>query len=140
MQKKAAWLVSKIDFFKRTPVRHTGLPRRTHRNYIALREQARELIKKKVAYFSSIYGYVYGKVSVKNQKGRWASCSEKGNLNFNYRILFLQERMQNYIVVHELCHLKELNHSRRFWNLVAAAVPDYSTIRTELRHNTAKGS
>ncbi|PIP23438.1 MAG: hypothetical protein COX90_01110 [Candidatus Nealsonbacteria bacterium CG_4_10_14_0_2_um_filter_38_17] len=71
---------------------------------------------------------------MKNQKTRWGSCFKKGNPNFNYKIALLSQRLADYIVVHELCHLGELNHSQKSWNLVAKAVPDYPEIRDELKN------
>lgn len=76
------------------------------------------------------------KISIRRQKSRWGSCSRKGNLNFNYRIVFLPERLAEYIVVHELCHLKEFNHSSKFWALVSSVVPDYRQVRKTLREGS----
>ena len=84
-------------------------------------------------FYNEIYQFSYNKIYIKNQKTRWGSCSGKKNLSFNYRILFLPKKLQDYIIVHELCHLKELNHSKRFWSLVARVFPDYQNIRNELR-------
>jgi predicted metal-dependent hydrolase len=84
---------------------------------------------------NAIYGYRFNRVSIRNQKTCWGSCSRKGNLNFNYRILFLPERTQNYIIAHELSHLAEFNHSKKFWALVARTSPEYAAIRKELRRS-----
>jgi len=105
----------------------------SRRHYLKHKEEARELILKRVEYFSSMYGFKYNRVSIKNQKTRWGSCSRKGNLNFNYKISFLHPAMRDYIIVHELCHLKELNHSRKFWALVEDIIPDYFETRRELK-------
>ena len=82
---------------------------------------------------NAMYGFCYYRVAIKNQKSRWGSCSKKGNLNFNYQILALPSRVADYLMVHELCHLKELNHSKKFWSLVAKGVPDYRELKTELK-------
>ena len=103
------------------------------RYYIAHYEGARAVIREKIKRYNEIYQYRLGRVSVRNQKTRWGSCSKSGNLNFNYKILFLEEPLADYIVVHELCHLQELNHSQKFWNLVAQVFPNYRQIRNELR-------
>ncbi len=89
-------------------------------------------IKERLEFFNNFYGYQYNRISIRNQKSRWGSCSSKKNLNFNYKILFLPPEICDYIVVHELCHLKELNHSRFFWDLVFKTIPDYKEIRKKL--------
>ncbi len=71
-----------------------------------------------------------------NQRTKWGSCSKKGNLNFNYKIALMPEKIADYIVVHELCHLKEFNHSRKFWNLVVKIIPDYLEIKKELKNKS----
>lgn len=107
--------------------------RRTARAYRKSKEAARVVIAEKVKKYNAIYQYRLGRVSIRNQKTKWGSCSKNGNLNFNYKILFLEERLADYIVVHELCHLQELNHSQKFWNLVARVFPNHKHIRKELR-------
>ncbi|MDE1924740.1 MAG: M48 family metallopeptidase [Patescibacteria group bacterium] len=73
------------------------------------------------------------KIFIKNLKTRWGSASKNGNLNFHYKILFLPPHLASYLVVHEVCHLKEFNHSKEFWALVASELPDYKKLRKELR-------
>jgi predicted metal-dependent hydrolase len=77
-------------------------------------------------------------VAIKNMKSRWGSCSSKGNLNFHYRVAFLPEELLDYVIVHELCHLKLFNHSKAFWNLVAEKSPNYSQLRKQLQHHAVK--
>lgn len=81
------------------------------------------------------YGFTYGRVAVRDQKSRWGSCSRAGNLNFNWRLLLAPLPVLDYIVIHELCHLKEPNHSPRFWALVALGCPDYRERRRWLRQH-----
>ena len=81
----------------------------------------------------------YKRVAIRDQKSRWGSCSSRGNLNFNYRLILLTDQMCDYVIVHELCHLLEMNHSDRFWSLVALAVPDYQSVKAQMRKiNIAK--
>ena len=103
-------------------------------NYLKHKEEDSKFISERVNYYNNIYGFDFNRISVRNQRTRWGSCSSKKNLNFNYRLLFLSKRISDYIIVHELCHLKELNHSRKFWNLVAEVIPDYLDIRRDLRN------
>lgn len=97
------------------------------------KEKAVALVKNRVEYFSKLYGFEYNRISVRNQKTRWGSCSKKRNINFNYKMVFLPERLADYIVVHELCHTKELNHSKNFWSLVKEILPDYNELRGEIK-------
>ena len=106
---------------------------RSQATYETHKEAARVLVHERLAALNETYGFAYGRVSIKNQKTMWGSCSRRGNLNFNYRLLFLPPRLADYVIVHELCHLQELNHSRRFWELVSRAIPDYQSCRRELR-------
>lgn len=87
----------------------------------------------RLAHFNEAYGFALGRVAIKNHKSRWGSCSKKGNLNFNYKIALLPPELADYVIVHELCHLGEFNHSPRFWALVARTVPDHRALRARLR-------
>jgi predicted metal-dependent hydrolase len=109
------------------------LPRRNRRAYLKYKEEARRLVKERLGVFCGIYNLKYGRVAIRNTKSRWGSCSTKGNLNFNYRIIFLPPHLADYLIVHELCHLKEFNHSVRFWNLVSLALPDFKKLRKDLK-------
>lgn len=131
LQAKATWIVGAIKRFRTIP--KPTIPKASRRDYLTHKEAARQLVHARLAYFNQFYGFQYGRVSVKNQKSCWGSCSKRGNLNFNYRIVMLRPELADYIIVHELCHLGELNHSRQFWNLVVKTVPSYKILRKELR-------
>ena len=105
----------------------------TSKNYLKYKETAREIATSRLEYFNNFYGFKYNRIAIRDQKTRWGSCSKKGNLNFNYKIALISEKARDYIIVHELCHLGEFNHSRNFWNLVAKTVPNYLEIRRSLR-------
>jgi hypothetical protein len=109
--------------------------RRYHRKTVSSvdRESARALVHARLAHFNQFYQLQYNKVFIKNQRTRWGSCSSNRNLNFNYRIITLAPELQDYLVVHELCHLQEFNHSQAFWDLVALQISNYETLRTQLR-------
>jgi predicted metal-dependent hydrolase len=104
------------------------------RRFSACKEAARLLVHERIAALNAHYGLPLKKIFIKNSRSRWGSCSELGNLNFNYRILFLPPALQDYVVAHELCHLKEMNHSPAFWALVEETVPAHKAARRELRN------
>ncbi|MFH1509206.1 MAG: SprT family zinc-dependent metalloprotease [bacterium] len=128
---KRSWLIKRINKFKNDntkPVRVFS-----HDDYLQHKEKARQLIKERLEVLNKNYNFKFNRISIRNQKTRWGSCSKKGNLNFNYKILFLSEELQDYIIVHELCHLKELNHSKKFWAEVGKTLPNYLELRKYLR-------
>jgi predicted metal-dependent hydrolase len=108
-------------------------PRAKRAHYERHRDAALLLILGRVEYFKTQYGFAYNNVTIRNTTSRWGSCSEHKNLNFSYKLLFLPEHLRDYVVVHELCHLTHLNHSPAFWALVAQVLPNYNTLRKELR-------
>lgn len=128
---KAQWVIEKIEYFKKfsTVVR---VRKSTRKDYVLYKETARTLANSRLQHFNMSYGFHYNRVSIKNQKTMWGSCSSNKNLNFNYKIALVPERLSDYIIVHELCHLVELNHSPRFWALVSRAIPNYRELRAEL--------
>ncbi len=118
---------------KRRFVRRRPQSARSRAHYIAHRELARERIMMRLHFWNSLYTLEFGTVSIRNQSSRWGSCSAKKNLNFNYRIAFLPEELLDYVIVHELCHLIEFNHSSKFWEHVARTLPDYHERRKVLQ-------
>lgn len=113
-------------------------PRKINTNYLKYKTQASILAKERLEYFNTFYNFKYNKITIRNQRTRWGSCSKKGNLNFNYKIALISKEESDYIIVHELCHLKEFNHGKKFWDLVALTIPDYKKVRTGLRQNKLK--
>ena len=102
------------------------------------RNAAREVFTNRVAYYHRFTGGHYTSITIRDQKTRWGSCSSKGNLNFNWRLIFAPEEVVDYIVVHELAHRKEMNHSRAFYNVVASVLPDYKVQEKWLKENGEK--
>lgn len=96
-------------------------------------EYARKIIPARTAYFAKIMGVSYGKITIREQKTRWGSCSQSGNLNFNWKLVLMPPETLDYVVVHELAHRKEMNHSLRFWKIVEQEMPDYRMRREELK-------
>ncbi len=131
IQKKANWLEQKLNYWQNSKLQIISQKNRV--DYLRDKEKARDLIENRLEFFNRYYNFQYNQVRIKNQKNNWGSCSKKNNLNFNFRLLYLPAKTRDYIIVHELCHLKELNHSSRFWQLVSLAIPDYQKIRRELK-------
>lgn len=102
-------------------------------NFLACRARAKKLVLERLAHFAPQYKVTFARVTIKDMRSRWGSCSRQGNLNFNYRLLFLPPELVDYVIVHEVCHLREMNHSRAFWRLVAETIPDYAVRKHALR-------
>jgi hypothetical protein len=130
---KINWILSKIKKFRDSPplIRTDN----TLKHFRLHKASALRLIRSKLEHFSDFYQVKYNKITIRRQRTRWGSCSARKNLSFNYRIALLPEAVADYIIVHELCHLREFNHSRSFWRLVAQTIPDYRKIRRELKNN-----
>jgi hypothetical protein len=131
VRQKQEWILKSLDYFKNFEGKI--FIKSGRREYLKNKQQALNLAKAKITQWNFHYNFPFGKINIKNQKTRWGSCSKKGNLNFNYKIVHLPEYLVDYLVVHELCHLKELNHSRKFWELVGRAAPEHKKLRRELR-------
>ncbi|MBI2645299.1 M48 family metallopeptidase [Candidatus Uhrbacteria bacterium] len=131
LQEKMHWILKKKEFFKK---RHgIQILKSDPKSYRENKKQALAIVQEKIKKFNAVYQLTFARISIRNQKSRWGSCSRRKNLNFNVRIALIPEYLAEYIVVHELCHLKELNHSRAFWELVSHTIPDYLSHRKELK-------
>ncbi|MFA6252919.1 MAG: M48 family metallopeptidase [Patescibacteria group bacterium] len=134
---KWIWILQKIEQKKNSPsllaIGHTKAEIDQYKKI------TKNLVLRRIEYFSKYYrpqgDHPVGgkKISVRNQKSRWGSCSSKGNLNFNYRLCLLPSELADYIIVHELCHLQEMNHSQHFWLLVAQTQPNYRLLKKQLK-------
>ena len=100
-----------------------------------LAKKACKIIPQRVAYYAEKMGVTYGRITIRNQKTRWGSCSSKGNLNFNCMLMLAPREVLDYVVIHELCHRKEMNHSKRFWKEVEKVMPDYEVHKKWLKDN-----
>jgi predicted metal-dependent hydrolase len=102
------------------------------------REQAREIITARVRHWAGALGVTYNRIAIKDHRTLWGSCSRRKNLNFNWRLAAAPAGTLDYIVIHELCHLLEMNHSKRFWEHVSRACPEFKARRRWLRENCAE--
>jgi len=123
VESKAAWIAEQLA--KRE--QEKKLPRLTDADIQLLADQALEDIPARVKRFAPLVGVTYGNITIRNQRSRWGSCSSQGNLNFNCLLMLTPPAVRDYVVVHELCHRKEMNHSAAFWAQVARVMPDYKT-------------
>ncbi len=114
---------------KRKPKRASSVTK----HFLAYKETSRAVIHQQLQYWNQFYGFKYNRVAIRNQRRCWGSCTSLKNLNFSYKLLFLPRHLLDYIIIHELCHLQELNHGQNFWSLVEQQCPDYKTHIKELR-------
>lgn len=132
LHEQRPWIERAAEAMRRLPA---APPRAEARQAYALgKEAARRYAYAAIARLAPAYGVVPAGVSIRDQKSRWGSCSRDGRLAFNWRIARLPPRLADYVVVHELCHLLEFNHSPRFWALVARTMPDHRALRKALHH------
>lgn len=127
---------SKIDWIQDNlkKIKDNAKPGGSRIEFNKYQKRAKQLVVNKVKELNKFYNFDYNKITIRFVSTRWGSCSSKKNLNFNYRIIFLPDNLTNYLVVHELCHLQEMNHSVRFWKLVEKTIPDYKKCRKELKN------
>lgn len=137
VEEKREWIALKVRKMQtvapRPPQKEkTPYERRLEAPY---RQAAKEYITKRADYFADQLGVSYCTITIRDQKTRWGSCSSKGNLSFNWRLILAPPKVLDYVVVHELCHRREMNHSPRFWALVQSMMPDYKQHRKWLKEN-----
>jgi len=115
---------------RRRRVRTKRLPTKS---YLEHKELARREVTSRVEHYAKLHGFAYGRIAIRDTRRSWGSCSSLGNLNFSYKLIFLPPHLRDYVVIHELCHLRELNHSDRFWSEVAVIMPQYKECYRELK-------
>lgn len=134
IESHAKWITDKLELArerkKNGTTIHISPEDLTEENIAQMKKKFRE----KVEYYAKLMGVTYGRITIRNQKTRWGSCSSDGNLNFNFKLFFLPEHLMDYVVVHELSHRIHMNHSKDFWKVVATYCPDYKKCTQELKH------
>ena len=136
LEEKQAWLQNHLELARQR--QKDAAPPLTEAELRALTEQAKLVLPERAAYFAPLVGVTYGRITIRHQVSRWGSCSTKGNLNFNCLLMLCPPEAADYIVVHELCHRLEMNHSAEFWAHVARVMPEYGVHRRWLREHGAQ--
>lgn len=135
VRQKADWIArAKEKVYVRNQTR-AQLPPLTYEDIKRLADQALAVIPPRVSYFASLMKVKYGRITVRNQKSRWGSCSSEGNLNFNCLLMLTPSYVVDYVIVHELCHRKHMNHSAAFWAEVKRVLPQYEVAYDWLKAN-----
>jgi len=133
LTKKADWITKTVA--RQSKRKPSALPPASSVEFKKYKTQAYTFVTERIEQLNKHYGFRFGEIKIRNQKNLWGSCSKAGDLNFNYRIIFLPPQLRDYIIVHELCHLKEMNHSQKFWALVHSAIPDPKKVRQEFKRD-----
>lgn len=132
---RSAWIEDKMDVMREAAEQAQTQPKFTDAELADMTKKARDVITRRVEFFAAQMGVSYGRITIRHQTSRYGSCSAKGNLNFNCVLVLCPWWVLDYVVVHELCHLKQLNHSSAFWAEVRAVMPDYEKAREWLGQN-----
>jgi len=127
---KSDWIISKLEYLKRLPD-HLFL-KNSKKDFQKYKAAAHGVAQRRNALIHKNYRFDFKKIVIRDQKTRWGSCSKTGTISFNYKIALLPPHLADYIIVHELCHFGEMNHSRKFWALVGRTLPDFKLLRREL--------
>lgn len=131
IEKHRAWIINKVILTMEKRKNAIEFPPADELTYEEL-EMIQAKIWNRVSYYRKQMEVTVGRITIRNQKTRWGSCSSKGNLNFNYRLYYLPEELLDYVVVHELAHRSHMNHSKEFWEEVEKYMPDYKERKKRL--------
>ena len=125
---KAEWVEQQL-----AAIKNKGLQTGGSAPSAAQKRTARKLVEQRLEFWNQFYDLDWSGVSIRNQSPRWGSCSSNSHLSFNWRIIELPPHLQDYIIVHEICHLKHMNHSKQFWDEMARTIVDYNDRRADLK-------
>ncbi len=138
LAEKEAWIQKNMALFEQRAEKGEDVRRISFEEVERLAEEAKNVLPEMIARYAALMGVDYGRITIRNQRTRWGSCSSKGNLNFNCLLMLAPREVQEYVVVHELAHRKEMNHSARFWSIVESVKPDYRQAKKWLREEGSK--
>lgn len=127
---KSEWVLMQQERLRRAEKKQYVITDEMRKRGICM---AKKLIPERVEYYAGIMGVSYGRITIREQKTRWGSCSSQGNLNFNWKLILMPEGALDYVVVHELAHRIEMNHSKTFWRIIEEVLPDYRERKGLLR-------
>ena len=135
LKDKEQWIQRNIEHMRQTKAQYDAVKVSplTNEEIKELADRALKYIPGRVKYYAGVIGVSYGGITIRNQKTRWGSCSSKGNLNFNWKLALMPDEILDYVVVHELAHRMEMNHSDKFWKIVENVLPDYRERRKWLK-------
>lgn len=135
VEKHAGWIEKHLTQWREQQTRQDAVEKLTGDELAALYEQAKAYLPGRVRYYADLLGADYGRITVRCQKTRWGSCSAKKNLNFNCLLMLAPPEVIDSVVAHEICHLREMNHSKRFYELLLTIYPDYHRQNRWLKEN-----
>ena len=135
LEKNKKWVESHLAKAQEREEKKQTVRKLSENEIRALAEKAMREIPPRVAHYAPLVGVTYGRITIRNQRTKWGSCSSKGNLNFNCLLMLAPPEVLDCIVVHELCHRKEMNHSQRFYAEVLRVMPDYRERYKWLKEN-----
>lgn len=135
VKEKENWIIEHLQRVEERQKKAEKVKKLTMEDVRQLADLALKEIPKKVRYYANLMNVQYGRITIRNQKTRWGSCSGKGNLNFNCLLMLAPNEVVDYVVVHELCHLIEMNHSKAFWNQVEQVMPHYKVHKQWLKEH-----
>lgn len=133
VEERREWILKNQETLREARNKRTVITEDMRREGV---EKALKIFPERVEYYARKMGISYGRITIREQKTRWGSCSSKGNLNFNWKLTLMPMEILDYVVVHELAHRREMNHSREFWKIVEQVLPDYQDRRRRLKELT----
>lgn len=135
VEEKQEWILKSLEKIQKRDAQKENVQKLSALERQHLQNKAYVVIPRRVAYYAEKLGVSYGKITLRQQKTRWGSCAANGNLNFNWLLILAPPEVLDYVVVHELCHRREMNHSQAFWKEVEKILPDYRERQKWLKDN-----